>query len=652
MQTNPLQNLRSSLPVNHFQEKSGAIELDTDCSSTPRGKKYMASHYQAASEMKSSKIMSQRSHNWANLERKTSEPTITEKYPFNTKRLKMIDFAQELPMSFPIVVTEKGLNLKNQTMKHFLSVNDYDNMKEELKKPDTHQLIDKHANIGQVQNLLRIASNSYERKKNNGTMFVNELWGRKYHQSVIHATGLSRSKQMLKAKFLDTAQNRIEKLDQYYEQKHKEANQKERLLIEKCLVSDDDQNKEHLLDEKLYIYHNQNKEHHNSKAKSPNPVVSSTKSYFYQARTPSSKKEDSICDNENQKLQSLCTKSSSGIIAKQPKDKRPRSTTIEIFKTSSVKARKNKIKGRLMNLDLDALDSKRTQDQELEATPFTAHPGPKESISSSKSTYLLQSLNRKSSNFVSKSGIQPDQIDMQRKGKAIAASSNIPIHEKHITKRSDQPDKVNFKQKSECLTKELQRVLHTMHDQKSKRISQGRGILKLPQTERMYTSPEKDDVHKNFEVLTSPSSKTLTQPEERQSRLTQRALFYPKSNYSLSENASSNSPSKQSKVSKSHMYSLQEDFDKLLKSCEDTHQNKEINEHLTKAKKYEGSLFSTARERTKIKIKDDKKEELAKSLKKTISKNAEQQASPTLTLAINKFKPYKIGSAFGNFIND
>lgn len=155
------------------------------------------------------------------------------------------------PENLPIIIREKELTSKQRTMTRFVTINNFSSIEEEVKKKETHQKIHKKATLEFVNHLANTANVNYERKKNQGVMFLNELWGKKYHQSVVTASGLRNAQYQIKGKSLKVSSERVKAVGKYYEDKHKDQIARERGLLEAVVVPMDNTDSSKELRERL-----------------------------------------------------------------------------------------------------------------------------------------------------------------------------------------------------------------------------------------------------------------------------------------------------------------------------------------------------------------------------------------------------------------
>lgn len=183
---------------------------------------------------------------------RVTDPTTTQSHVFQflpepdqqtkEKRPHTVRFVQNMneyhnpPEGLPIIIREKDLANRQRTMKHFLALNDFSTIPEQFKKKESHPEIQKHASIQFITNIANIASSNYAHKKNQGVMLVNELWGRKYHKSILHASGLRKDQHRIKQKSLKIASERVKAVEKYYEAKHRDEIQKEREFLELLVI--------------------------------------------------------------------------------------------------------------------------------------------------------------------------------------------------------------------------------------------------------------------------------------------------------------------------------------------------------------------------------------------------------------------------------
>ena len=140
------------------------------------------------------------------------------------------------PDGLPAIIREKDLVWRQKTMNQFLKINNFSSITEETKKKEIHAKIHKKAELAFVENISDYASANYQNKKNQGTMFVNELWGRKYHQSMVTVSGLKNAQYRIKGKFLKATTERMKELEKYYEEKHADEIKQQRSFIEAMII--------------------------------------------------------------------------------------------------------------------------------------------------------------------------------------------------------------------------------------------------------------------------------------------------------------------------------------------------------------------------------------------------------------------------------
>lgn len=140
------------------------------------------------------------------------------------------------PTGLPIIIREKELTKKQKTMKHFVQINDFSQVNEDIKKKEFHASIHRDASINFVNNISSIAASNYTRKKNQGLMLVNELWGQKYHKSIMHISGLVKDQYYIKGKSRMVASKRLNQVQNYYEEKHKDEIKNQREFLELLVV--------------------------------------------------------------------------------------------------------------------------------------------------------------------------------------------------------------------------------------------------------------------------------------------------------------------------------------------------------------------------------------------------------------------------------
>lgn len=140
------------------------------------------------------------------------------------------------PAGLPIIITEKDLVKRQKTMRHFLSINNFGGLIEDIRKKESHPTIQKNATIQQINNVANMTTINYARKKNQGLMLVNELWGQKYHKSIVYATGLKKDEYRLKGQSRKVTSERVKKVENYYSKKNREQIQKEREFIELLVI--------------------------------------------------------------------------------------------------------------------------------------------------------------------------------------------------------------------------------------------------------------------------------------------------------------------------------------------------------------------------------------------------------------------------------
>lgn len=157
-------------------------------------------------------------------------------HPSNPRPVQDMDDYSNPPPELPIIIREKDLLNRQKTMKHFLSINDFNDTAEEIKKKESHHKIHKHAPLEYITNISTVTSSHFDRKKNQGLMLVNELWGQKYHQSIMEATGLRKANYQIKGKALKAASERVTAVRKYYEDKHKDEIQREREFLELLVI--------------------------------------------------------------------------------------------------------------------------------------------------------------------------------------------------------------------------------------------------------------------------------------------------------------------------------------------------------------------------------------------------------------------------------